>query len=404
MRKLLIGALALLSAANAATEPTHTELLARIRRKMAENIVRLPNYTCRQTIERAVREPHSARFRINDVLRLEVAFLEGREMFAWPGSTKFEDKQIGEMVGAGVIGTGDFGMHARVVFLSADPTFTFDGESQGTGRPQVKFGFHVTQEKSRFLIRSGERSAIVAYHGFFTADANTSDVLLFRVEADNIPRTLHAVQARDTIEYAPVRIGESDFLLPKSSEILLYDMDGRISRNRTRFDACRQYAGQSSIHFGDSVESPTDATARPPEVESLPPGIELHVRLETNIEPGVTAIGDPISAELVKEVRGPVMIPKGAAITGRVTRVKATAARNVPFLYVGLRLTAIDTGTRRYSLTAILDDIPEASRSYTVLSSHPEPYPGEGLFYVRRPRQKIGIGLPMVWRTTNDVQ
>ena len=92
-------------------------LLARIRLRMKDNLERLPNYTCRQTIERSQRLSSSRRFRLVDAIRLEVALVGGKELFAWPGETSFQDREISQLVSGGAIGNGDFALHARSVFL-----------------------------------------------------------------------------------------------------------------------------------------------------------------------------------------------------------------------------------------------------------------------------------------------
>ena len=60
-------------------------LLARIKVKMAENLKGLPNYTCLQTIERSTRDAGNRRYRPLDTVRVEVALVDGKELFAWPG-------------------------------------------------------------------------------------------------------------------------------------------------------------------------------------------------------------------------------------------------------------------------------------------------------------------------------
>src|SRR5947209_13623252 len=60
-------------------------LLARIKVKMAENLDHLPNYTCEQTIERSRRRAPSRKFELLDTVRLEVALVEGKELYGWPG-------------------------------------------------------------------------------------------------------------------------------------------------------------------------------------------------------------------------------------------------------------------------------------------------------------------------------
>src|ERR1041384_7053548 len=109
-------------------------LLSRIRRGMADHLAQLPNYTCRQTVERSVRYASSRRFHQLDTLRLEVSYVAGKELFGWPGDDKFEDKPLDEMV-TGAIGTGNFATHARAVFVRKGPVFTYAGKTTEAGRP-----------------------------------------------------------------------------------------------------------------------------------------------------------------------------------------------------------------------------------------------------------------------------
>src|ERR1700730_18633788 len=115
--------------------PPEILLLARIKTRAAENLERLPNYTCTQTIERYRRRGKARKFEPLDTLRLEVALVEGKELFSWPGAGKFEEKGIGEIVGGGgAIGNGSFALHAKSIFLSRWPTFTYFGETNLNSR------------------------------------------------------------------------------------------------------------------------------------------------------------------------------------------------------------------------------------------------------------------------------
>lgn len=59
---------------------------------MAGNLARLPNYTCRQTIDRMTRRGGPARpFQPVDSTRFEVAFLDGREYYARPGEERLSE-------------------------------------------------------------------------------------------------------------------------------------------------------------------------------------------------------------------------------------------------------------------------------------------------------------------------
>src|SRR5438046_10492248 len=86
--------------------------LPRIRAQMAELLRGQPNYTCTETIERTRQAPAS-RSKVEDTLRLEVALVDGKEMFAWPGSKQFEDRDLGELVSTGMFGNGNFAIYDR---------------------------------------------------------------------------------------------------------------------------------------------------------------------------------------------------------------------------------------------------------------------------------------------------
>jgi hypothetical protein len=65
-------------------------LLARVKTHMGQVLSRLPNYTCLETIERSRRRASGKRFELVDALHLEVAFVDGKELFSWPGERSFK--------------------------------------------------------------------------------------------------------------------------------------------------------------------------------------------------------------------------------------------------------------------------------------------------------------------------
>src|SRR6185369_10656113 len=114
--------------ARSAVPAVNDALFAQVRARMIGNLSRLPNYTCLQTIERKVRQASSRRYELVDVVRLEVALVNGKELFSWPGAGKFEDKEISEIVSGGAIGNGTFALHAKSVFQSRTARITYVGE------------------------------------------------------------------------------------------------------------------------------------------------------------------------------------------------------------------------------------------------------------------------------------
>jgi hypothetical protein len=345
MRWVLFTWMVALSAVQAA-DLNDPQRLTRIRTQMARTLAHLPDYTCRETIERALRRPPSNRYENRDALRVDVAYLNGRELYAWPGD-RLGERTLFDMVPDGSIATGNFGMLGRAVFADNGPIFHFEGTSAANGKNQVKYSFQVPLANSTYTVRYGVLAATVAYHGWFTADADTYDVIAFEIEANEIPRNLDTLQATEYTEYARVQIGNSDYLIPTASETMLMDLKGEIARNQIIFARCREYAGESTVTFTEpGADLPTASSPAAP--QPLPARIELHVRLTTPIARGVTAIGDRVSAEVTRAVRGPVSIPTGSAVTLRVIGMETGALRAGSVSVIKLRLLRVDAAGQPY--------------------------------------------------------
>ncbi len=345
--------------------------LARIKLAMSETLARQPNYTCIQQIERSHRHIPKRKFELHDLVRLEVALVEGRELFAWPGAGKFEEGDLTEMVTGGAIGTGDFALHARAVFQSSAPTFKYAGDSVLRGRKVTHYDFVVPLISSGYQLKVGERRATVAYHGSFWADAETQQLLRLQVEADDIPASLRIASARQVMDYGQVRIGSSDFLLPIASELSVTDADGNENRNRTEFKACRQYIGQSVLTFGEAPENGADRdvpVGSAPTLNPGPPipaGTFLEIRLFTGIDSDNSAVGDPVAATLEQplKIRRELLYPKGATLRGRILRLE----RHGEFEILDLQFSTITTHAAQSMLLARI----EAMTS--LLRGHPGP-------------------------------
>lgn len=342
----------------AAEELTHEELLlARARVVAAANLTKLPNYTCVETIERTTRRAPGRRFELIDMVRVEVALVDGKELFSWPGAKQFADTDITDMVTGGAIGSGAFAQFARSVFLTRDPAFTHAGETKVDGRDALRWDFRVPQFRSGYRLRVQRDSAIVGYHGSFWVSPVTLDLIRLQVFADDIPPRLKIRSADSSTDYAKVRIGERDFLLPQRSELNLADSDGSESRNRTRFTGCRQYTGESKLSFADPADE-TAGTGAIREV-TLPAGLSIAAALETPVLFGRSAVGDPVTAAVKSDVKrdGKVAIPKGALMHGRLTLLREQNLRTNGYV-VGIHFFAIEWPGHSAKAQVELDNIP----------------------------------------------
>src|SRR5437870_12723323 len=84
--RLIATVLCAASMAAAQTEsPPEVVLLSRIKQHMKARLLQVPNYTCLETVERWQQISASAKFKPVDTVRVEVAEVDGKELFARPG-------------------------------------------------------------------------------------------------------------------------------------------------------------------------------------------------------------------------------------------------------------------------------------------------------------------------------
>jgi hypothetical protein len=256
---------------------------------------------------------------MQDTLRLEVALVEGHEMFAWPGEKQFEDRDLRDLVPSGMFGNCNYGLYSRILFGGKGPPFVYKEATTIDGRSSLRYDYHVPLNISGFMLRNNEDSAVVGFHGSIFLDAATSDLQRLEVIAEDIPLSLGLSAAEDRIDYFRAKIGDDEFLLPKESTLLMASTDNT-SRNRVRFSGCRKFAGESSIIFED--EDVAEAARIMPTEVKLPGGLNLSLELG-DLSITKAAGGDPITAVLKSAVKRDkqTLVPMGAIARGRITQL-----------------------------------------------------------------------------------
>src|SRR5581483_5893919 len=266
------------------------------------------------TVERT-EQSGANRSRVEDTLRLEVALVEGKEMFAWPGSRQFEDRELRDLVSTGMFGNGNFAVYARILFLTNLAVFEYQGEADFNGRPAVVYRFRVPRSANAHRLRVNEREAVVGFHGSFYADSDSLDIRRVEVVAEDIPEELGVSSAETTVTYGRVRINGEEFLLPVESELRMA-MPDHVDRNWVRFSACRHFTGESTLSFTDPVLEQVSSAPTAIEVE-IPTGLTLPLEMPP-IDLMQSAVGDEIRATLRSDLKdhGRLLAPKGAVAQG----------------------------------------------------------------------------------------
>jgi hypothetical protein len=386
-----------------------TILLGRIQNVVSENLAHLPNFTCVETIERSQRTPRTKKYQLLDNVRLEVALVGGKELYAWPGAARFEERDLRDMVGGGAIGTGDFALHAKAIYLSGAAEFSYEGEEEIQGKRAHKFHYRVPVERSGYIMRIGKAEGPVGYQGFVWNDAGTLEMLRIEMTIDEIPPHIPLKEGHKTIEYGQVDIGGAPYVLPVSMDMTLVGLSEGENRNRAVFTGCRQYTGESTLIFEEPAPE-----AKPKEAVvtvTLPAGLSVSMKLAQTLDLGKAAMGDAVVFVVAKDAMkdGQVWLPKGAEVELRVDQV---ACRDYPsgHCFVALAPGRFSYSNKQGAFRARLVT-PDLVRTMEMAMKNVRPElrmlpvelgqaaPGSEFMLVNGKRGKLPSGYGTQWRT-----
>jgi hypothetical protein len=400
--------------------PPGTLLLARVKAHMREELARLPNCSCLETVHRD-RQPAGGTMRPLDTVRLEVLYSDGHEFYASPGGRGFSEEHPSAFVGSGTIANGHFALLVSEIAGEHGLSYEYKGEELLRGRRLAHYDYRVPANASGHTISLAEGTGTVGMKGSFWADPATYDIVRIAMEAEEIPLTLPVQESTTSIDYAHTNLGGSDFLLPQSADSRLLRFSGEESRNHIEFTHCHLYGAQSSISFGPTHGAPLFGASSVLEMKrELLPALQVVIKVSTPIT-GNTAVGTPIEGVVDGNVprKGRVLIPDGSPVRGRVRRLEWNDEKGGYFI-VGLEFTDIEAAGTRYRFFADLEDtdrlpgLRQVIRSLkqetathrgekmvldtTEILSLPD-LPGVGSFFVQAPRLDIPPGFRMTWKT-----
>ncbi len=355
-------------------------VLNRVIAKVLEAGRRMPNYTCVETVTRVFYRPTAETFAracsaimqqrqhptLNmvlhpysmDRLRLDVTMAERGEIFSWAGASKFDDAGIDHLVGEGPIGTGAFGAFLMVVFREDQNRFSFVRDISSNGRKLMEYSYHVPLSGSHYKIKAGDQWVFTAFRGIFQVDPETDDVVQLVVETEELPLATGSCMSISTMDYAPVQIGQSQFLLPTQMKQRWVDPTGNEVENTTTFQTCREYKGESTLTFlpeGDAVPAADQKTVAAT-TTPIPAGLRFSMVLSPPIDTNTAAAGDLFTGTLAEPLKGAkskVLAAKGSLVEGRIVRLETL--QRPPQVFLVLRPRSVEIKGVKTPLAAALD-------------------------------------------------
>jgi hypothetical protein len=324
--------------------PPETLLLAKIKAKVAENLSRLPNFTCTETIQRSLWYKSTAIPEMVDTIRLDVAFVQGKELYGWPGAARIDEPDIAKMVG-GSIGNGYFALFLNNIFLVQSTTFHYVGHVKLDGRETLRYDYTVPELAQAYRLRSARGVATVGYHGSIWVANGQVDPVRINVIVDDVPTALGYSAATSLLDYGPTTIGSHTYFLPQAAEFTFASTEGTENRSRLSFRTCHEFVGESVVKFNQ----PTPASTAP-----LPAGFTVDADLITPIDSETSAGGDFVQFTLRDPIKlnDRIVVPKGAELSGRIahlTRTGATYALDFVFTSLVFEGGQVDLSNRENS-------------------------------------------------------
>jgi hypothetical protein len=175
----------------------------------------LPDFLCRQQVQRMVKLGGLGSWQNVDLLTLEVSYHGGKEHY----KVILKDQKSLPPDSAGAIGgflsQGDFGNALRLLFIpESKATFRREGVERLRGWETVRMAFKVPQEHSGYDIGMGGPKRMVAYRGHCWIALKTLQVLRLESEAVGIPGSVPVQRSMHTTDYGLVEIGGVKHWLP----------------------------------------------------------------------------------------------------------------------------------------------------------------------------------------------
>jgi hypothetical protein len=377
--------------------PREVLLLAHFKQQMRQVLSQVPNYTCLETIQRSARGAHASAFTSLDTVLLEISNLENKELLAWPGAHRFEDGDLTSFASGGLMGSGVFASFAQDVFLGATTTIRYYGGEEIAGRALTRFDFRIPEVWSGFRLKANGASAKVGTMGSFWMDPDSMELVRLSIRADDIPPAVGIERTATVIDYARMRIGETDVLLPQDAKMLLMLISGEIRQNDIAFSHCHEYRTESSIRF-DMPDTSEPVSAPPVRLVDLPAGLLVSVELETAIDSGTAHVGDLLRGHVINDVglKGKaIIVPKGALVTGRIRGLERLRSPE-PAFEVTIELAELEWENARSEFYGELLRNP-------MVAGAPRT-PGTGVFHMKGTQFHIAAGFQMNWRTLEPNQ
>ena len=255
------------------TSEEQAKLLDDTRAYATDYTQHLPDFICLEQTQRYVDTTGRNSWSQADVIAARLTYYNQKEDYKLVSRNDkmATDNESYQSVG-GALSMGDFGTTMRDIFIPAShASFHWERWTTLRKRRTHVISFRVPLESSRYTIeyqgenKSDEQHITVGYHGSVYVDRDLGTIVRITQEADDIPASFPVREAKETLDYDMIKIGDSEFFLPLQATVQMHT--GRVwTRNVKEFRMYRKFSADAVIKFDGEVSgAPLPATEPPPE-------------------------------------------------------------------------------------------------------------------------------------------
>jgi hypothetical protein len=216
---------------------------------------RLPNFRCIQETHRFTAPAKTPdQLKQADSYKNELTYEDGKETYRTLEINGEKAERSNEDL-KGVHSRGEFGTMLRGLFEPEAATrYKWAGRAMAMGVLCQVFDVEVDQPKSNFTLTFNGRREKVGFTGRVFVDEETGLVRRLTIQGSGMSKDFALQSPSFSLEYAMVRIGNDDYLLPMRSVLQLRQMKIFV-RNETEFTGYRKFEASSDIKVvGDKLQ------------------------------------------------------------------------------------------------------------------------------------------------------
>lgn len=240
-------------------------ILAEITQRALDYTKSLPNFICAQVTTRSYDPSGTEAWRVSDKIQEQLSYVDGKEDYKVTLVNNLPVNNMKHEQLGGITSSGEFGSMLHAIFAPETQT-QFDWERWATlrGKRMYVFSFRVSQANSDYSIRhqpSG-RTIVAGYHGLIYADAESKQIMRIRMDCEGL-EAFPINQVSVTMDYAPTKISDLDFVLPMAAEVR--SREGKmLGKNVMQFSLYRKFTSEATITFETPDPIPDDQLKEQP--------------------------------------------------------------------------------------------------------------------------------------------